>query len=457
MPSAIVSISALLLGAAILLLGNGLQGILLPVRATLEHFSTSTIGVIASAYSLGFVISCRYAPRIVRRVGHIRSFAVLAAIASCVVLLLVLLIHPAIWIPLRLLSGFCFAGLFMVIESWLNERADNTNRGQIFSMYMVINLTAVTLGQLVLPLGDPAAFTLFAVTAIAITIALVPIGLTTSAAPQPIRQVQLRLRRLHRMSPVGMLGCFFVGLANGALGGLGAVFAHSIGLSVTGVALFMSAALIGGALGQLPLGRLSDRIDRREVIALACGFAVIFGLTLAVLGDGEDGGAILGLDWLTDGLQPTVLIGAIALYGCFAYPLYGLCVAHTNDFVSREDFVEASSGLLLTWGIGASIGPLLASLAMELVGLGGLFLYTASVHSIFALVTLYRITRRAALPAAERPDFVQQPTTVRTTPVGATLDPRAPELPDEAAAPEERAGEGQVSSEASKAPREAMK
>jgi MFS family permease len=456
MPSAIVSISALLLGAAILLLGNGLQGILLPVRATLEHFSTSTIGLIASAYSLGFVISCRYAPRIVRRVGHIRSFAVLAAIASCVVLLLVLLIHPAIWIPLRLLSGFCFAGLFMVIESWLNERADNTNRGQIFSMYMVINLTAVTLGQLVLPLGDPAAFTLFAVTAIAITIALVPIGLTTSAAPQPIRQVQLRLRRLHRMSPVGMLGCFFVGLANGALGGLGAVFAHSIGLSVTGVALFMSAALIGGAFGQLPLGRLSDRIDRREVIALACGFAVIFGLALAVLGDGEDGGAILGLEWLTDGLQPTVLIAAIALYGCFAYPLYGLCVAHTNDFVSREEFVEASSGLLLTWGIGASIGPLLASLAMELVGLGGLFLYTALGHSIFAAVTLYRITRRAALPAAERADFVQQPTTVRTTPVGATLDPRAPELPAEPAAPEEGATEAQVSSEASAAPRDAM-
>ena len=143
--------TAELTGAAILLWGNGLQGILLPVRATIEHFSTSTIGVIASAYSLGFVISCRYTPHIVKRVGHIRSFAVLAAIASCVVLLLVLLLHPAVWIPLRLASGFCFAGLFMVIESWLNERADNTNRGQIFSTYMVINLTAVTLGQLVLP------------------------------------------------------------------------------------------------------------------------------------------------------------------------------------------------------------------------------------------------------------------------------------------------------------------
>jgi MFS family permease len=240
------------------------------------------------------------------------------------------------------------------------------------------------------------------------------------------------------MSPVGMLGCFFVGLANGAFGGLGAVFAKSIGLSVTGIALFMSAALIGGALAQLPLGKLSDRIDRREVIALACGLAVIFGLMLAVLGDGRDGGAILGLDWLTRDLQTTVLIGVVALYGCFAYPLYGLCVAHTNDFVSREEFIEASSGLLLTWGIGASIGPLIAAFAMEHVGLGGLFLYTALVHSTFALLTLYRITQRAPVPAAERADFVQQPTTVRTTPASTTLDPRAPDMPEEPA----RAAEG---------------
>jgi MFS family permease len=450
MPSSLVSISALLLGAAILLWGNGLQGILLPIRATIEHFSTSTIGLIASAYSLGFVISCRYAPRIVMRVGHIRSFAVLAAIASCVVLLLVLVIHPAVWIPLRMLSGFCFAGLFMVIESWLNERADNANRGRIFSTYMVINLTAVTLGQLVLPLGDPASFTLFALTAIAITIALVPIGLTTSAAPQPIQHVQLRLRRLHRMSPVGMLGCFFVGLANGAFGGLGAVFAKSIGLSVTGIALFMSAALIGGALMQLPLGRLSDRIDRRQVIALSCSLAVTFALVLAVLGDGQDGGRVLGSLPITAGLHPAVLIGVVALYGCFAYPLYGLCVAHTNDFVSRAEFIEASSGLLLTWGIGASIGPLIGALAMEQVGLGGLFLYTALVHSSFALLTLYRTTQRAPVPAAQRDAFVQQSTTVRTTPVGAALDPRADQL-------EEEGPRSQTSAEASKAPREAMK
>jgi MFS family permease len=457
MPAAILSISALLLGASMLLWGNGLQGILLPVRATIEAFSTSTIGLIASAYSLGFVVSCRYAPHIVRRVGHIRSFAVLAAIGACVVLLFELVVDPLVWIVLRMLSGFCFAGLYMVIESWLNESAENSNRGQIFSTYMVINLTAITLGQLVLPLGDPARFELFAVTAIAVTLALVPIALTTSTAPQPIRQVQLRLGRLYQMSPVGLAGCFFVGLANGAFGGLGAVFADSIGMSATGIALFMSAALVGGALVQLPLGRLSDRIDRRQVIAMSCSFAMIFGLILAALGDGHDRTPILGLGWLTESLPPAVLIVMVALYGGFAYPLYGLCVAHTNDFVDREAFIEASSGLLLTWGIGASIGPLLAALAMEQIGLGGLFLYTALVHSAFALVTLYRMTQREALPPPERADFVHHAT---TTPEAAALDPRAPDLPGETAvavSPEQGAERGQVSSEAKIAPRDAMK
>jgi MFS family permease len=274
-----------------------------------------------------------------------------------------------------------------------------------------------------------------------VTLALVPIGLTTSRAPQPIRQVQLRLGRLYRMSPVGLAGCFFVGLGNGAFGGLGAVFADSLGMSTAGIALFMSAALIGGALVQLPLGRLSDRIDRRQVVAMACGFAMIFGLMLAALGDGHDGTPVLGLGWFTDTLHPAVLIAVVTLYGGFAYPLYGLCVAHTNDFVGREEFIEASSGLLLTWGIGASIGPLLGALAMEQVGLGGLFLYTALVHSVFALVTLYRITRRDAVPAPERADFVHHAT---TTPEAAALDPRAPALPEDTAAPSPAAGVAQA-------------
>lgn len=430
MPKALLPVFALLLGAAVLLVGNGLQTILLPVRAALEGFSTSSIGFIGAAYPLGFVISCWTAPHIVKRVGHIRTFAVLAAIAACMVLLYVLNVDPLTWVLLRVVSGYCFAGLFMVIESWLNEASSNANRGQIFSTYMVVNLCTVTAGQLLLPFGDPAAFELFSVAAIAITLGLVPVALTTATAPQPIARVQLRLGRLYAMSPVGVLGCFFVGLANGAFAGLGPVFAGGAGLSSTGIALFMSAALIGGALAQVPLGRLSDRIDRRRVIVLACLMAIGIGLLLLMAGDARAGGRLFALDVPFAELPTSALIGMVALFGGTIYPLYALCVAHTNDFVSVEDFVEASSGLLLTWGMGATIGPIIAAYLMEQVGLGGLFLHTGAVHAIFCLFALYRIRQRAPLPAEERTSYVHTAEQAQTTQVAVSLDPRAPDQPE---------------------------
>jgi MFS family permease len=427
MSQAIGPLGALLLAVAILFFGNGLQGVLLPVRATLEAFATTSIGLIAAAYSVGFMAGCLSMPYIVRRVGHIRTFAVCAAIAASVVLVLALAVHPIVWIPLRALSGICFAGLFMVIESWLNERATSVNRGQILAIYMVINLSAVTAGQMVLPLGAPEGFSLFAVTAIAITLALVPVGLTTSDAPQPLRQVRLRLGRLYAMSPVGVVGGFFVGLANGAFGGLGAVFATQIGMSVTGVALFMSAALVGGALAQVPIGRLSDRTDRRKVIVGVCLLAALAGGLLALLGDARQGGLLLEAPVRLADLSPVVLVAVATLFGAAIYPQYSLCVAHTNDFVGREEFVEASSGLLLTWAIGASIGPVLAAFAMDALGVGALFLYTALVHAGFAVFTIYRISRRAPVPTAERDRYVAGGRPSRTTPVAVDLDPRAPE------------------------------
>ncbi|HSA82689.1 MAG TPA: MFS transporter [Geminicoccaceae bacterium] len=445
MPAALVSVGALLLGAAILLLGNGLIGILLPVRATFESFSTVAIGLIASGYSAGFVLGCLSVPHIVRRVGHIRTFAVMAAIAASAILLMALLVEPVAWILLRAVSGLAFAGLYMVIESWLNERASNTNRGQLFATYMVIQLGAITAGQMLLPVGDAAGFGLFAVATIAITLALVPVSLTSSSAPQPLETVRLRLARLYRMSPVGVLGCFFVGLANGAFGGLGVVFAQGVGLGTTGVALFMSAALVGGTLFQVPFGRLSDRIDRRRVLMLACLLAVIAGAVLALAGKTQ-GDAIPA--WLARiAALPSVLIGAVVVFGGCIFSMYSLCVAHTNDFVAREDFVEASSGLLLTWAVGATLGPIAAGPMMEWVGLGGLFLYAAVVHLLFIAFIWYRTTRRACLPPEARPDFVQAGHT-RTSHVLAAMDPRAPEPP---------ASEAQATSDASSAPREAMK
>ena len=436
MSQAIGPLTALLLAVAILFFGNGILGVLLPVRATLEAFATTSIGLIAAAYSVGFMVGCLSMPYIVRRVGHIRAFAVCAAIAASGVLVMPLAVHPGVWIPLRALSGVCFAGLFMVIESWLNERATRVNRGQILATYMVINLSAVTAGQMVLPLAAPTGFALFAVTAIAITLALVPVGLTTSSAPQPLRQVRLRLGRLYAMSPVGVVGGFFVGLANGAFGGLGAVFATQIGMSVTGVALFMSAALVGGALAQVPIGRLSDRVDRRKVIAAACALAAVAGGLLALLGDARQGGLLVSADVALADLSPLALVAVAALFGAAIYPQYSLCVAHTNDFVGREDFVEASSGLLLTWAIGASIGPVVAAFAMDGLGVGGLFLYTAVAHASFAAFTVYRIGQRAPVPPEERAPYVAAGRPSRTTPVAVDLDPRAPVPTDDVPAEE---------------------
>jgi MFS family permease len=438
MPATLVSVAALLLGAAILLLGNGLLGILLPVRASFEHFSTTSIGLIASGYSAGFVVGCLGTPHVVQRVGHIRTFAVMAAIAAAVVLTMVLAIQPVLWILLRMITGVAFAGLYMVIESWLNERASNTNRGQLFATYMVIQLAAVTVGQMLLPLGEPGGFRLFVLTAIAITLALVPVGLTTSTAPQPLGAVHLRLGRLYRMSPVGVLGCFFVGLANGAFGGLGAIFAQDVGLSTTGVALFMSAALLGGALFQIPFGRLSDRIDRRKVLILACALAVLAGGVLALAGDARSQGGLLPRALEEIAVAPLVLMGAVVVFGGSIYSMYALCVAHTNDYVDRADFLEASSGLLLTWGVGATIGPLLAAFAMEQIGLGGLFLFAALVHLLFIGFTWYRTRQRAPLPPEARPDFVHAGAS-RTSPAAAVLDPRAPDQPETPAAATEAA------------------
>ncbi|MDX1540000.1 MAG: MFS transporter [Geminicoccaceae bacterium] len=430
MLATIAPVTALLIGASILLLGNGVQSLLLPIRASDEAFSTMVIGLMGAAYPAGFILSCLSTPQLVQRVGHIRTFAVLAAIAGVSALAHAVLVVPLAWVVLRLISGFCFAGLFMVIESWLNEAASNTTRGQIFSTYMVVNLASVTAGQLLIGLGDPGDFRLFALAASAIILSLVPVGLTTSKGPPPIEVVQLRLGRLYRMSPVGVLGCFFVGVANGSFGSLGPIFAGAAGLSVGEIALFMSAGLIGGAVFQMPIGRLSDRMDRRRVIVAASLVAVLLGVTMMLVGDARAGGRLLAFDAGAIELPQGALIALAFFFGAAIHPIYGLCTAHTNDFVERAEFVEASSGLLLTWGLGAATGPLLASVLMEIAGPGSLFLFTAAAHLACALFALWRISRRTAPRPDERDVFVPANAAARTTPVATVLDPRSELMPE---------------------------
>lgn len=407
---------ALLFATAILLMGNGLFGTLVPLRAGIEGFATSTIGFLGSIYFIGFLAGCILGPHIVRRAGHIRSFAALAGTASVIPLIHVLEIDPYIWAVLRVIHGFCFAGLYMVIESWLNERATNDTRGQLFSTYIIVNFSAVMLGQLMLNLASPATFTLFALVSILTSLALVPISLSTTVQPEPIATTEIFLIKLYRISPVGMVGSFVVGVTNAPFWTLGPVFAKDSGLDLLGISIFMTSAILGGALAQWPIGRLSDRMDRRRVILALCVGSALGEIALVMMR--ETG-------------MPHLLLLAGFFFGVFALSLYSVCVAHTNDHASRESFVSVSSGLLLVYAIGAIVGPSAASLGTTHFGMAFIFLFGAGVHMLFGVFTLYRINGRAALTEEEKTDFVAV-AFPPTNPTPPELDPRAEsDMPEE--------------------------
>lgn len=408
MTATLAPITALLLSVAMLLMGNGLQGTLLPVRAQLEDFSALDIGVLGSAYFLGFALGCLYGPHVVRRVGHIRAFAAMVSIASTISLAHALVLSPVVWWVLRAGTGFCFAALYMVIESWLNERSTNETRGLIFSVYTIINLTVITIGQMMLILDSPQTFALFALASILVSLAAVPVALTTAAAPRPPEIVRIRPRYLYGISPVGFVGCLAVGLANGSFWALGPIFAQREEGDVMAVALFMSLTVIAGAAGQWPLGRASDRTDRRKVIVLTCVGSALAGTGLMLAGP----------------LWPQGLFVFAGLFGFFAFPLYALCAAHMNDFVEPDGYVEAASGLLLIYGAGAIVGPLLASALMRVYGVDQLFGFTAVVHMATAAFALYRMRQRPRPPEEERVEFAD---VIRLSQTVSAFDPMSPQ------------------------------
>lgn len=404
MAAAVAPVAALLLSVAFLLMGNGLQGTLLPVRANLEAFGALNIGVLGSSYFLGFAIGCLYGPHVVRRAGHIRTFTAMVAIASCVVLGHALVVNSIVWWLLRAATGVCFAVLFMVIESWLNEKSTNETRGFIFSVYTIVNLTVITLGQLMLVLDEPSDFPLFALASILVSLAAVPVALTKAQAPAPIAAVKIRIGHLYRLSPVGVVGCLAVGAVNGSFWALGPVFAQGDGASAADVAYFMSIVVIAGAIGQWPLGRLSDRTDRRKVIVMSSIGAAMAGIGMVVLSRFWDPG----------------ILAAAFLFGLFAFPLYALSVAHMNDFVQPEGYVEAAGGLLLLYAMGAVVGPLLASFVIRFVGTDSLFAFTACVHALVAVFAAYRMRRRAPAPQEEHIPFADA---LRVAQTVSTVDP----------------------------------
>ena len=395
---------ALLLGIGVLMLGHGLQGTLLGVRANIEGFAPVVIGVIMAGYSLGYLVGALRVQRLIARVGHVRVFAAVAAVASAAILLHAIFVNPIAWFALRFVTGYALAGIYIVAESWLNGSSSNEDRGGLLSLYMIVQSGGIAAGQFLLNLDDPARTDLFIVASVLLSVAIVPMLLSSVPAPIVASARDLSLRDLYRVSPLGFVGMFGVGMAQSTLLGLGAVFAASLGFSLAAVSTFMALIFVGGMVLQWPIGRLSDLLDRRKVIL---GASLAAGATLAAAYIAVETGAL-------------VLTGLFFLYGGLCLPLYALCLAHTNDYLDNDQRVAASGTLSFVAGTGMIIGPLLASGAMQAVGPLGFVAFLFIVHAATSAFALYRMTRRAMVPLDRQGDYVYVSGSTGVSPVMST-------------------------------------
>ena len=411
----VLPIGALLIGTALLLLGSGLLNTLLAIRAGLEEYSTETIGLIMSGYFMGFILGTFTALPLIHRIGHIRSFALCAALVSACALLHTLVVEPWTWLGLRIITGVSLVTLYTVIESWLNRQTSDTHRGRVFSIYMVVNLGALAVAPQFLRLDSPMTYVLFAVAAILISLSLVPITWTRMKQPEFTELTRLSFKRLIKIAPLAVVASFMSGLAMGAFWGLGPVYAEMIGLTNDDIATFISFGILGGALFQFPVGRYSDNMDRRRVIAGICFLAVVAAGLLSLLSHEER--------W--------VLL-AIAVYGGLAFSVYPVAIAHLVDHLDSDKVIAGGSALLVLHGVGAAIGPALVGKLMSLAGPAAVPLYFGVVHFLIGLYALIRLRVRKRDRLKHPSAFVPM---VRTTPVALQLAPDESIGPDQMTAP----------------------
>ena len=388
--SSIRPLIPLLIAAGILLGGNGLQGTLIALRGAEEGFSPATIGFMGTAYFGGFLLGCAFITRIMKSVGHVRSFSALAAIASAGTLLLVLIIDPVMWSIIRFATGFCFAGLFTIMESWLNSGVQNSDRARVLALYRIIDIGSVTGAQFLIPVFGADGFAIFAIMSIMITLSLVPVSLGDRSNPKAPEDVKLDLARVWRISPLASVGCIAVGMTNSAFRTLSPVYAEQIGMSVTDVVTFISVGIIGGAIIQYPLGHLSDLWDRRKVLLATTGGAMVAALALVFLA----------------GTGALANFALVFVFGSFAMPLFSLSAAHANDRADKGEFVLVNAALMLFYSFGAIGGPIVAALFMQRFGPQSLFVFCAIVYALLILIIVYRMQAREAVPVSRRGRFI---------------------------------------------------
>ena len=393
MRTALAATWTLLLGMALLMLGAGLQGTLVGLRASLEGFPTLLAGIMLAAYYLGYMAGSVMTPGLVNSVGHVRVFAALTSLASVLILLQGIFVAPLPWTLVRILSGFCFAGIYVVAESWLNGRVDNEHRGLLLSLYMLVCYAGLGLGQLLLNVADPRSTVLFILVSILISIAMVPMALTSSSAPAISVPVRVNSRDLFRRSPLGVVGVTVAGAVSGCLFTLGALYADGEGFTTLEVSLFMAVAILAGCVTQLPIGRISDRMDRRKVVIAVC--------LLAALG-------AIGAWWLAE-VSRLVFFAMVAAYGGMSLTLYSLSSAHVNDHVPADEKLGASSTLILVNGAGAFIAPIVVAAIMQLIGNDVFLPLLAVMHVLLAVYALFRMVRRAPVPGEHKTPFVGTP------------------------------------------------
>lgn len=400
----LLPVFSLLLSVALLLVGHGMQLTLLPLRGVALHFSEAQIGFTASSYFLGFMAGCWVAPRVIRRVGHIRSFAVMAAVTTVVILLLHLASDWRAWLVLRFATGIVISGLYTVIESWLNDQTGNDRRGGVLAAYTLVLLGGIACGQLLINIGSPDGATPFLLAAMFLCIAIVPVGLTTTLAPAPVEKVELHPARLWQRSHAAVIGTVASGLAVGSFWGLAPVFARNMDLDIAEVTLFMTTVIVGGAALQYPLGHLSDRMDRRMML-------VALGLVGALASS-----AIAA--WST---TAALWVGAF-VYGACALALYPVSLAHAADACERHEFVEVGTAMLLLNAAGSVIGPLVASALMYALAPVALFGFNAAVFALSAMYIAVRLWRREPPLPESREPFVMAS---ETSPSMFDVDPRS--------------------------------
>ncbi len=406
-------LSPLLAAVAMVVVGVGLLFSVMGIRANLSQFSSLTLGLVMSAYYVGFLLGSYFSPYLIRQIGHIRAFAAMASIASTMPILHAIWVNPWFWGGLRLLTGLCVMGMYVVIESWLNSAAPSKHRGKVFGAYMIVCSVAGAVGQWLILVGDKMSFVPFALVSIVFSFALLPITLSPQEEPDVDAAPRFSLRRLFEVSPLGVVGVTAAGVLNGAFFGMGAAFAQGAGLSDQNVASFMGATLLGGALFQWPVGHYSDKHDRRLVLFWVC----LAGAALAVA-------AYLATTLMRESLIEESLILLGILLGGMLFSIYGLSVAYVNDLIRPQEVVEISTGLLLMYGAGAVLGPSLAGLVMSATENANYMLFLATVMGMVALYVLRRLPSARTVPTSAKAGYALSG---QGSPSVVKLDPRGQE------------------------------